>query len=309
MTSSPVAFVTGGTGFVGTHLVRGLVQAGWIVHILIRPRSNQPKGSSPSTVILHMHDGTTEGMVGCIQTAAPDVVFHLASVTCPQHDVKSVEPMIQSNVMFATQLLEGMRVCGVTRLINTGTFWQHYNGEPYNPVCLYAATKQAFDAILEYYVQACGVKAVTLELFDTYGAADQRGKLICSLNKAALSGESLDMSPGEQLIDLVHIDDVIEAYIIAAGLLQQDKVQKHDRYSVSSGNAINLRELVRIYMEATDQPININWGIRKYRDREVMVPWRQGCILPNWKPKTGLVEGIKAVFQHVRLNHSAKKEN
>lgn len=296
---APIALITGATGYVGSHLARRLVKDGWQVHIVIREGSNVLGYSEFSVITSHMHDGSAEGMVRCVEEARPDVVFHLASMAQAQHEAKDVEPMLRSNVLFASQLLEGMRVSGVTKFVNTGTFWQHYNNEEYNPVCLYAATKQAFESILEYYVQACGVKAITLKLFDTYGPDDHRTKLLHLLNKAAITGEPLDMSPGEQLIDLVYIDDVVEAYVIAAHQLLKNKVQLHESYAVSSGHPICLRDLVRIYSGISGKPVVINWGARKYRHREVMVPWSKGGWVNNWIPKIKLEEGLSNIFHEL----------
>jgi len=201
--------------------------------------------------------------------------------------------LIRSNVLFGNQLLEAMKVSGVRFLINTGTSWQHYNNEDYNPVCLYAATKQAFEAILEYYVQACDIKAITLKLFDTYGPNDPRQKLFHLLNKAAMSGEPLDMSAGEQLIDLVHVDDVVDAYMIAAQRLLDGKVSVHEDYAVSSGCSLPLKELVALYSDATGWNVNVNWGARPYRFREVMRPWDKGRAIDGWRPKIALGKGLK----------------
>jgi nucleoside-diphosphate-sugar epimerase len=292
-----VALVTGATGFIGSHLVRKLVLEGWQIHIVSRAGSHLPDAPEFSHAINHAHDGTTEGMARLVGEAKPNVVFHLASLVLSQHFPKDVEPLILSNVQFGNQLLEAMRVNGVNQIVNTGTSWQHYNNEDYNPVCLYAATKQAFESILEYYVQVCGIKAITLKLFDTYGPDDPRPKLFYLLNKAVKTGEPLDMSAGEQLIDLVHIDDVVEAYLLAAQRLLDGEVSQHERYAVSSGHPLPLKELVKLYVEITKQTVPVNMGARPYRNREVMVPWTKGLLLPKWRISTNLIDGLAHVFE------------
>lgn len=291
-----VALVTGASGFVGSHLACRLVRDGWQVHALSRAGSRLPERAEFARVINHIHDGSTQSMVECVAQAKPDVVFHLASLFLSQHATKDVESLIQSNVLFGNQLLEAMKVCEISYLINTGTSWQHYNNEDYNPVCLYAATKQAFEAILEYYIQACGFKTITLKLFDTYGPDDPRPKLFYLLSKAAASGEPLDMSAGEQLIDLVHIDDVLEAYLIAAQRLLAGKVQQHESYAVSSGQSIPLRKLVELYARETKQAVRVNWGARPYRYREVMTTWKNFQNLETWQPKVTLAEGMQKIL-------------
>jgi len=292
-----VALVTGATGFVGSHLTCLLVRDGWEVHILSRTSSCLPDSPEFDHVVKHVHDGSSSGMVVCVSQAKPDVVFHLASLFLSQHMTKDIDSLVQSNVLFGIQLLEAMKVNEVSLLINTGTSWQHFNNEDYSPVCLYAATKQAFEAILEYYVQACGIKTITLKLYDTYGPGDPRPKLFHLLNKAVASGEALDMSAGEQLIDLVYIDDVVEAYMIAARRLLEGKVTQHERYAVSSGHPLTLKELVQLYAEVTKQTVPVNWGARPYRHREVFVPWDKGLLLPQWSITTNLIDGLAHAFE------------
>ena len=287
-----IALVTGATGFVGSHLVDRLVQDNWQTHIICRSNSIIPDSPEFKTVIAHIYDGSTESIIKCVTSAKPDIVFHLASMVVTQHVSKDIENLIHSNVLFGTQLLEAMRINNINHIINTGTFWQHYNNEDYNPVCLYAATKQAFEALLEYYVQTCDFKAITLKLFDTYGPNDPRPKLFHLLNKAATTGQPLDMSGGEQLIDLVHIDDVIEAFIIASQQLVGNKVIKNKSYAVSSGQPLLLRKLVETYAEVTNQNIPVNWGSKPYRYREVMIPWNLGAAIEGWYPNTKLEQGI-----------------
>jgi nucleoside-diphosphate-sugar epimerase len=286
------ALITGGTGFVGSHLVRRLVQEGWQINILIRENSIHPVTPEFEQASLHYIDGSTECIVACIEQAMPDVIFHVASHFLAQHESKDVVSLVQSNVLFGNQILEAMKINNIKYLINTGTSWQHYNNDEYNPVCLYAASKQAFESILEFYVQTCDIKAITLKLFDTYGPNDPRSKLLHLLNKAAKSGEVLNMSPGEQLIDMVHIDDVVDAYLIAAKRLIEDNVAQHESYAVSSGNPIPLKELVNLYVTTTGKNININWGARPYRFREVMNTWNWGVAIQDWNSKISLIDGI-----------------
>lgn len=292
------ALITGATGFVGSHLARRLVNDGWDVHIIVRPSSKlEQLREAKDKVIVHRHDGTTEGMLAIMQEAQPEIVFHLASLFISEHQPKDVVPLIHSNLLFGTQLLEAMKAAKIDRLINTGTSWQHYQNEEYNPVNLYAATKQAFEDIIRYYIETSPLKIITLKLFDTYGPDDPRPKLFALLKKLAKDKRPLAMSPGEQLIDLVYIDDVVEAFIIAANRLLSGEVANHEIYAVSSGSLVELRELVGMFEECAGRKLKINWGGRQYRKREVMKPWSSYKTLPRWKPKVSLKDGISGIIQ------------
>ncbi len=169
-----IALITGGSGFIGSALVRRLIAEGWRVHLLLRPQSD-PARIDGIDVATHTHNGTTESLVAMVGAIRPGTVFHLSSLFLAQHEVRDVTPLLRDNVLFGAQLVEAMSRNGATRLVNTGTFWQHFENAGYNPVCLYAATKEAFEALLAYYVETAGVKAVTLKLSDTYGPGDTPG--------------------------------------------------------------------------------------------------------------------------------------
>jgi nucleoside-diphosphate-sugar epimerase len=108
------------------------------------------------------------------------------------------------------------------------------------------------------------------------------------------------MSPGEQLIDLVHIEDVIDAFLHSAGLV----IEQHEgymRYGISSGNPIRLIDLVAAFEEVTGLKLPIAWGSRSYRPREVMIPWTNYMTLPGWQPRVPFAKGIQQTCpaQHV----------
>jgi nucleoside-diphosphate-sugar epimerase len=286
------ALVTGATGYIGSNLVQGLLAENWAVDILVRPNSKlDALKSSVGSIGIHEYDGSTRSMFNIVAKANPDTIFHIASLFLAQHKLADVESLVNSNILFATQMVDAMAANGVKQLINTGTSWQHFNNNPYNPVNLYAATKQAFEAMLAYYIEAHGLKVSTLVIFDTYGPNDPRPKLISVLWRAALTQQTLCMSPGDQLIDLVHIEDVIRAFILAAEQLPNQPAG-HARYGISSGAPMSLRDLVQSFEAATKTTIPIKWGGRPYRSREVMIPWDCFSRLPRWQPKIAFPAGI-----------------
>ena len=293
------ALLTGASGFVGAALTRRLLADGWDVHLVMREGSSTARLPEQS-VRLHLHylSGDTLQLIEVMRVAAPEVVFHLASLFLATHKPEDVERLIHSNLLFPTQLAEAMAACGVRNFVNTGTSWQHYEDQDYNPVCLYAATKQAFIALLRYFVECHGLRVVTLKLFDTYGIGDPRPKVLNLLKRAALEGRSLDMSPGDQLLDLVYIDDAIEAFIMAYERLADGRQQSAmEAYGVSSGKPLALRDIGVLYAQVSGKPLAIEWGRRPYRDREVMVPWRGYRTVPGWQPKIDLAKGL-ALFHN-----------
>ena len=283
---------------MGSHLIRACINQGWQVGVLYLPEAglDQIVQFLPQINTFAV-DQTTESVFSAVEKFKPDVVIHLASIFLAKHTSADIQRLIQSNITYGTQILDAMANFGVRYLVNTGTSWQHYESEPYNPVNLYAATKQAFEDIVDFYIQSGKMEAVTLKLFDTYGVGDPRPKLFNLLEKTIREGSRLEMSPGEQLIDIVHVDDVARAYVLAAKRLLAEQVDGHEKYAISSGNPLRLRDLAGMFEKISGKPLNIVWGGREYREREVMVPWNNGPSLPGWSPEITLEDGIRSILQ------------
>ena len=287
-------FLTGATGYIGCQLAKRLLLEGHELAIVIRPKSNlKVLHKLLPEIEVHFYDGSYASLLVALNTSKPELVVHISSLFIAQHKQEDVPQLIESNINFPVQLLEAMNQLGIKQFINTGTSWQHFNNEDYNPVNLYAATKQAFESLLAFYVESQGLKAITLKLFDTYGPGDFRPKLFSLLRKAARTGETLRMSPGQQVLDLVYIDNVLEAYKIA--IEQLSVIQKSENYAVSSLTTISLRDLVKIYSETVDRKVNVDWGGLPYRAREVFLPWTNYKLIPSWMNEVSFREGISSM--------------
>lgn len=285
--------ITGATGFIGMNLAKKFIQDNFEVHIIARPSSNlKLLKNIKNNLQIHLYDGTIHSLIHIFEKVKPRIVFHLASLFIAQHTVDDIDKLIASNILFGAQLIEAMLKNEVYYLINTGTSWQHYKNKDYSPVCLYAATKEAFDKILQFYIETTPLKVITLKLFDTYGPNDSRGKLMNFLKNNSNEQKLLKMSPGEQLIDLVYIDDVVNAFVLAGQRILKNNSKKMESFAVSSGSLISLKELVKLFENISGTKLYIKWGGRPYRDREVMLPWNTGKHLPGWSAKVSLKEGL-----------------
>lgn len=291
----PVALITGAGGFIGAILARRLLAEGWRVDLLARPGSIIPDDLERQGTV-HRTTEQTADIVAVVEAARPDVVFHLASLYLADHATADIERLIASNVLLTAQLAEAMTTvlpAGKARLVATGTAWQHFRGPGYLPVNLYAATKQAGDDLLCYFNDARALSLVRLKLFDTYGAGDTRRKLVQLLIDAAMSGQRLGMSPGEQMMDISHVDDVVEAFVVAGLRLLEAPAPLNEEYFVS-GERWKVRDLVPLVERTLDRHLNVTFGERPYRTREVMDPItpRSEQRLPGWIPKRKLADTL-----------------
>jgi nucleoside-diphosphate-sugar epimerase len=292
-----VALVTGATGYIGSNLVKRMVSDHWQVHIVVRRGSNlEALTSVLDQIVIHEHNGTTKNLIDIVSNSKPEIIFHLASLFIAQHNPEDLEGLIVSNIMFSTQIAEAAAHCNIKYLINTSSSWQHYENQDYLPVNLYSATKQSFEDILKYYVTSCKLKVISLVLFDTFGPNDNRPKLIPSLIKTLKTQERIEMSKGGQLIDLVYIDDVVDAYLLCSKQIEMQN-ESYLRYGVSSLDPMSLIKIVNLFELTFNKKLNISWGKRPYRINEVMVPWNKYTKIPGWMPKYSLTAGLQKIIK------------
>lgn len=263
--------VTGASGFVGRALVPRL-------------RGDGHEVLAPTRVDL---DGPVTQVVAELAASAPDVVIHLATHFVAEHTLADIPALIRANIELGVVAAETCVASGA-RLVTVGTAWQHVGGRDYDPVSLYAATKQAFDDIAVYYARVKGLDIREATLFDTYGPHDTRRKLVPALLDAARSGAPLDMSDGTQLIDLTYVDDVAAALADLA-----IRPEAPPSVVVRSWQPVRIRDLVGVVESVAGRPLDTRWGARLSRPREMTSDWVFGAPLPEWSPRVDLTEGLR----------------
>ncbi len=285
--------LTGVTGFIGTHLCRALVGGGsHRVHALLRPDSD--RSLLPAAVQVIVADDGLD-LCGCMEALAIDGVVHLASCFIAEHGAGDIDRLIDANLRFGTELIDAAARANVRWFINTASFWQHFDNRDGNPGNLYAATKEAFECILGYYRARYPIRIVSLELVDTYGPDDRRRKLVGILLEAMQNGAELQLSPGEQRLCFVHVDDVVAAYEIAIARLGDERMEMLEKYAVFSDERLTLRQFVTLVAQVFDREIKAVWGGRPYRSCEYMEPRPLHPILPGWKPRLTLEQGLRTL--------------
>lgn len=284
------ALVTGGTGFVGGRLVATLLARGVETHVVVRettpPERRARLGPVAGVVV---DDGRVDTLAEAVARIRPDVTFHLATHFVAQHTPDDIVPLVAANLSLPLRLAEALTAGGATRLVNTGTVWQHVENAPYRPKGVYAATKQAAEDLLRAYAELELLSVCTLVLTDAYGPGDPRPKLLPTLLRVAREGgPPLAMGSGRPYVDLVHVDDVVAAFLAVAAA----GTDRWERYGVGSGAPVTVRALVALVEEVLGVPVPVDWDARPDRPLEMLTPWSPGPAPPGWSPAVGLRDGI-----------------
>jgi len=288
--------ITGATGFIGKHLVNYLQKKNIDITINLQPNELNPFNDLVKAITIDINN--PQKVLNDFSEQKFDGIIHLATFYVKDHKIADISQMIEANIKFGTIILDCAVQTNIKWFINTGTFWQHYNNSDYSPVNLYAATKQAFEGIIKYYSENKMIDVKTLKLCDTYGPDDTRPKVFNLWKKYADTGEVLNMSAGEQLIDILHVDDIVDGFYILSILLNEKSIliKNDDCFVLKANKRYTLKQLSEIFEESINKKINIEWGKLPYRKREVMEPYEKGIILPNWEQKIDLLDGIRTLF-------------
>ncbi|EAI7247503.1 NAD(P)-dependent oxidoreductase [Campylobacter lari] len=285
--------VTGATGFIGTNFILQMHDRYEIV-ALVRKNSNIDKIRDYCKICYYEDFAVLKEN---LQKEQIDGVLHLATLYLKHHRSEDLKDLIDSNILFGVELLEILYLIGFSGwFINIGTFWQFYQNLSNNPLNLYAATKTAFLNIANYYIQIAKYKFVTILLNDTYGPNDWRPKIINLWKRSLETKEVIRMSSGEQIIDMLYIDDVINAFEKCINNFENKKNINNTIYALHSKERITLKQLSNIFEECVQEKLNIIWGVLPYSDRENFIPYEGGKKLPNWKQKISIWEGITRII-------------
>lgn len=285
--------ITGATGYIGSHVLKYLLSKEWDIHVVADPKFGfEAIEDVRSQINIFEYDGDINSLIAYFQKVNAEVVFHLAAAVITNYKPEQVPVLIQSNIQFGTEILEAMKASSTRKIVSTGSYWQNYNSDTYNPVDLYAATKEAFEKIVQLYVDAFNFRHINLRLFDVYGEDDKRPKLWNILKRIAGTDEVINVSPGEQKLDMVHISDVCTAYEAAYQLLSESDDIQNETFGVMTGKQYSLKSIITIYEQKMGKKINVHFGGRAYKAREVMVPFKHYNVLPNWNAKIMIDKGL-----------------
>lgn len=225
-----------------------------------------------------------------------DMVFHLAAYITSNDDEESMAKLIETNIGFASQLLFNLQYCnGIKLFVNFGTFAEYRFGtSEINNAYLYSATKSAFKEILKYYADKTGYSYINIIPYTIYGGKDSSKKVIDYLKESLNSIESVQMTNGEQVLDFIHLDDVVDFLCYLIPNVNKVISKKYKEYFLGTGKGTSIRELASMLEKKYKQKCNVDWGARSYRPRDVMHAVAPiGHLLDiGWKPKILLENSI-----------------
>ncbi len=298
-------FVTGATGFVGSHLARRLLGAGADVTVLVRPASHRFRIADIARE-LHVVEGDCSdiGSVARILDAAkPQIVFHAAAAgVVPSTPSESV---LHTNVFGTFAIANGCANAGVERLIHFGSSFEYGEGSALSeesslcPTTIYGASKAAGTILAQSIGRSTGLKVISIRLFTPYGPWERATRLVPSAIVNGLLRRDMNMTSGEQERDLVYIDDAVEGVLLAAG----SDTAVGNVLNLCSGQGTRMRSAVELIYRLLGQPASIHVGAIPYRTGEMFFQSGTNKLARmhlGWQPTVDLEEGLQRTIDWYR---------
>lgn len=293
--------ITGGTGYIGTTLVPYIMERGFNdVCLLVR---NHSKAHDIYGEAMQYISTENEDWREQLIAYNPDVVLHLAGLLNSKHDADSVEPLVRSNVLFTTQLLEAVSHTECQCFVNVGSCWEYRDGgtNP-NPNTLYAATKLAVHPIMTFYQSLSKWKWVNVVVYSAYGKRNTPKKIFELIYDALDAPTPHPFTEGNQILDFIHVEDIADFFYTLLTKLDVIK-ESYTQFHLGTGEGHSLREVASILEDITGKKVNAVWGALPYRPHEVMksiAPIAENIRLLGWKSTKSIRDGWGGNSQHIK---------
>ena len=311
--------VTGGAGFIGSHVADAFLERGdrvWIVDDL----SSGRESNIPSAAEFERMDIGDPALAGLFDTVRFDVVSHHAAQIDVRVSVEDPRRDARVNVDGLLNVLEAARRHG-SRVVFISSGGVVY-GEPEDrptpetapklPLSPYGVTKLAGEQYLYYYAQIHGLEYVALRYSNVYGPRqDPHGEagVVAIFGRRVLAGEPLTIfGDGEQTRDYVYVGDVAAANTLAADIPLDDAGTALDdrAYNVATGSETSVLELAREIMAAGGREVPMRH--EGARPGELMHSCLDVARLKGtgWRPRTSLGEGLRRTLEHIKMETMAR---
>jgi nucleoside-diphosphate-sugar epimerase len=261
--------ITGTTGFIGKHLMSRLIEQKYENAILVRNFEKAQKLFKDKVYIIE-YDMDSFEYIDKICHFNPEIIIHLATYYTVADDINEIQKLLEANIGFTTHLCSALEGSKIKLFINTGSFFEYYDGDgKINPAYLYSSMKVASRYIIEYFGNKHNYNVLHVIPYSVYGKNGTVKKIFDYIIDATISGEYIEMTEGKQILDFIHVDDVVDFYCTL--IEKQNLIHAPiSEYHLGTGRGTSIRELANIVETIVGRKANIGWGKRPYRTRDIM---------------------------------------
>ena len=292
--------ITGGSGFIGSHLARKLVKLGHKVAITTKYKSiidNVRIIDIWSKVKVIETDLRNLDSFNNLKKLKPDIVFHLAAYNHVGDSFLHVNETISSNLLSTTNLLDHGPKFKKFIHIGSSEIYGLQSRIPFNvdetphPMSPYAIGKYSSELYSILKSRQTGNKIICIRPFNTFGPYQSEKAIIPEIIIKCLLGKDIVTTPGEQTREFNYVDNIIEGLLIISV-----KIKSFSKpINLGSNSPIKIKSLVRKIHKISNSKSKLKIGKKSYRPNEIWKMQAQNDFVlkkVKWKPKIQLDEGL-----------------
>lgn len=285
--------LSGSTGFLGSHLLKFLIEKGYTVVALKRSTSDTFRIKDYLDKI-HCYDIDKIDLSEIFQNYMIDVVIN----TVTNYGRKDTKPssIVETNLLFGLKLLEESLHVKVKAFINTDTLLD-------KNITMYALSKNQLVDWMKF-LSSSDTKMINVKIEHMYGVKDDENKFIYwFIHQLKQNVEKIDLTSGAQKRDFIYISDIVNAYEII--LKNMNCFSSFEEFELGTGESIEVRQfvnqIVREFKRKKDISTKLNFGAIPYREHENMMMQANisKLIQLGWQPKVVIEDGIKRILQDI----------
>jgi UDP-glucose 4-epimerase len=296
------ALVTGGAGFIGSHLVRALADSGIRVYVLDNLTTGNATNVDPRAV-MHVADIRSSETRTLLIRESPDIVFHLAAQADVQQSIGQPDEDADVNVMGTINLLQACHEAGVSKLVFASTSRVYgelqkqciQEDDPAEPISGYGLSKLTAESYIRLFYQLYGMKYTILRYGNVYGpgqaAKGEGGVVALFIDRLKKGSPLLIHGDGTQTRDFVYVKDVVRANMAAVRAADQRTVH------VSTGRTTSINRLAYDLLKLHGSSVRPVYSAARAGDihhsclsNAVARHWLR------WEPLYGISAGLKETY-------------
>ena len=310
--------VTGGAGFIGSHVAEAFLAAGDTVEVLDNLSSGK-RENVPAAAVLHHMDITSSDAAALVRSGGFDVVCHLAAQIDVRKSVADPAYDAAVNIGGSLNLLEAVRASGrATRFVFSSTGGAIYGDfvqvptvedMPKDPESPYGIAKLSVEYYMGYFARVHGLDTVALRYANVYGPRqDPHGEagVVAIFCKRALAGETLTVfGDGQQTRDYVFAGDVARAnYLAATNPLPKMRQLDVRAFNIGTGVETSVLDLARTIYASAGKDGTVNHApARAGEQMRSSVNTSKAARELGWTPQVSLAEGLAKTYAYFASRH------
>jgi len=288
--------VTGGSGFIGRHVVAQLAAAGAHVRVIDLEPYPDP------TVDIVVGDLVEPEVIEASLDGGIDAIVHLAAVTSVLRSIQHPELTHRTNVTATAALLEAARIAGVKSLVFTSTNavvgpmegTAISESSRLRPLTPYGATKAAAEMLMSAYTETLGLRCACLRLTNAYGPGmEAKDSIVARLMRAVRTGATFEIyGDGRQVRDYVHVEDIVAAIRLS---LASDSWR--GPVVIGSGTSVSVLDVVDAVQRVSGVTVSVRHGPAKPGEMPAVIVDASRARAAGWSPQYDLAGGLMGVWE------------